>query len=125
MLLQDGEINFVLSQYNNAPLNAAIPCVYAIIAKLSKLADESVGQVRVSYNQKAKAFRTLIQDLRNRIAANDIMPYAGGVWLADQIAVSADSSLVRPDFTKHMQQNRDEGGWVNNSPGLWWFYGVD
>jgi hypothetical protein len=122
--LQNAEIEYVLKQFNNTPLNAAIPCVNAIIAKLSRLVDESVGQVRISFNQKAKAYRTMLQDLRNQLAASDALPYAGGVTVADVIATRNDATLTKPDFTKHMMTNRQGGGWVDNSPGPWWFYGV-
>lgn len=122
-LLQNAEINYVLAQYNQSPPNAAIPCVNAIIAKLTRLADESVGQVRIAYNQKAKAFRVLIQDLRNRIATGDIAPYAGGITRADVIAVSSNCAFTKPDFTKHMMTNRDEGGWTTNVDlGGWGWY---
>ena len=95
-LLQDDEINYVLVQYNNTPPNAAIPCVYAIIAKLTRLANESVGQVRIDYNQKAKAFRTLIQDLRNQLMTGGLV-YAGGIAVSDvQITSNCPPSTTRP-----------------------------
>ena len=40
-LLQDGEITYLLSQYNNAPLNAAIRACETIMAKFARMADET------------------------------------------------------------------------------------
>lgn len=115
--LQNDEIAYVLAQYNNSPPNAAIPCVYRIIAKLTRLADESVGQVKISYSQKSKAYRVMIQDLRNQIATGDITPYAGGIAVSDVINVNCNGNRVRPDFTKQMFSNRESGGWWCGGPG--------
>jgi hypothetical protein len=123
-LLQDAEINYVLAQFNNVPLNASIPCVNAIIAKLSRLADETVGAVSIQFSQKAKGYRTMLADLRNQMAASDSAPYAGGITVSDMVATAANPNLVRPDFTKHMMQNRQSGGWVDTPNGPWWYYGV-
>ena len=117
--LQDAEVNYLLAQYNNAVPNTAIPYCYRIIAKLTRLADESVGQVKIQYSQKAKAFRTMIQDLRNQLATFDITPYAGGIAVSDVTSVNCNANRVRPDFTKNMMVNRQEGGWLTGNGGLW------
>lgn len=119
-LLQDGEITYVLGLYNNAPMNAAIRCVETIMSKFSRLADESVGQVRISYSQKAKSYREMRRDLVNRLSTEDMTPYAGGVSVSDEQSVSLNTDRVRPDFTKHMMENWQISPWVQN--GSWGFY---
>lgn len=115
-LLQDGEISWVLSQYNNSPMNAAIRCCEAVISKFSRMADESVGAVSVTFSQKVTAYRLTMADLRNRLSMEDMTPYAGGVSVADVQTVNANLNRVRPDFTKHMMQNTQSSPWIM---GLW------
>ena len=122
-LLEDGEIVWVLAQYNNAPPNAAIRCCEAIMSKFSRMADESMGSVSVSFSQKVTAYRQMLGDLRNRLATEDMAPYAGGISAADVQRVEANTDRVRPDFTKHMDDNRQYSPWINSGQSsyyLWW-----
>lgn len=113
-LLQDGEITWVLGQYNNAPMNAAIRCCETIISKFSRLASEKVGQVSIEFQQKAKGYRDMLRDLRNRLATEDMTPYAGGISRAD-MQQNDHKNLVRPDFTKHMMENQLISPWVTRN----------
>jgi len=115
-LLQDAEIESFLKKYNNAPLNAAIRCCEIIIAKFSRRPDEVVGNVRISYSQQAKAYRTLLNDLRSRIAIEEAAPYAGGLSKSDKQAQSANTDRVKPDFTKKMMDNREATPFISQSP---------
>ena len=115
-LLQDGEIVWVLGQYNNAPINAAVRCCETIISKFSRLADESVGQVRISFSQKAKGYRDMLRDLRNRLATESMVPYAGGVSISDMQTVRSNNDRVPPDFGKHMMENEQISPWVQGGP---------
>jgi len=116
-LLTDGEIKWVLSQYNNTPMNAAIRCCEAVIAKFSRLANESVGQVRIDFQQKAVAYRELQRDLRNRLATEGAVPFAGGISKSQIRQENANTDRVKPAFTEHMMENEQISPWVANNSG--------
>ena len=119
-LLQDDEIVWVLNLYNNTPNNAAIRCVETVMSKFSRLMDESVGQVKLTYSQKVKGYREMLRDLRNRLAMEDMAPYAGGISITDVNAIASNTDRVRPDFTKHMMENQQISPWVSGSYNPTW-----
>lgn len=83
-LLQDEEINYLLTETGNVLL-AAGRAARAIAAKFARQADKEVGDLRVSLSQKAEAYRKLADDLEKR--ADDLEKRAGSVSipsLADQ-----------------------------------------
>lgn len=104
-LLLDGEITYLLGMYNNAPLNAAIRACEAVQAKFARLANERVGQVSIDFNQKAKAYAVMRDDLTRRLAVEDSSPYAGGISVADKEQQAQNTDRVKPDFTKQMMDN--------------------
>jgi hypothetical protein len=112
-LLQDGEIAWVLGQYNNVPMNAAIRCCEVVMSKFSRMCDETVGQVSLSYSQKAKAYRDMRGDLVRRLATEDMTPFAGGISIAADQANINNNDRVKPDFTKHMMENQQIAPWVS------------
>lgn len=118
-LLLDGELNFLISKSNGSIPGAAIRACEMVMAKYARLADESVGQVKISYSQKAKAYREMRDDLRQRQAIDDCVPYAGGISNADKQGNQGNSDRVAPAFTKDMfdspasanpQQERSDSG---------------
>jgi hypothetical protein len=120
VLLQDGEINWLLTQYNNTPMNAAIRACETIISKFSRQADEAVGQVKISFSQRAKSYQTTLTILRSRLAMEDCRPYAGGISIADKMIVAMNTDRVRPDFTRHMMENDLIAPWTSQGDyGLW------
>lgn len=119
-LLSDEEIAWALSQYNNTPMNAAIRLCETIMSKFSRLADESVGQVKIQFSQKAKSYRLMLNDLRCRLAMEDASPFAGGISVAQKQAERMNSDRVRPDFSKHMMENMQIAPWTTqNERWLW------
>lgn len=108
-LLLDGEIEWLLSQYNYQPVAAAIRGCETIMTKFSRMADEAVGQVKISFSQKSKAYQTMVNQLRQRIAIEDVMPFAGGISRAQKQTEDANADRVRPDFTKHMMEDHEIG----------------
>ncbi len=103
--LQDGEIEFVLAQFNNSATNAAVRCCEAIIAKLSSLTDEKVGQVDIKFSQRVDHYQKMLANLRTRVAVTDTVPFAGGISRSQKQANVQNTDLVRPDFTKRMMEN--------------------
>lgn len=118
-LLQDAEITWVLGQYNNTPMNAAIRCCETVMSKFSRLADEGVGQVKISFSQKVKAYREMRADLVRRLSTEDSVSYAGGISVSDMQTIDANTDRVRPDFTKHMMRNWEISPWIGGNLSNW------
>jgi hypothetical protein len=118
-LLQDGEINYFLAQYNNAPLNSAIRCCEVILAKFSRMVNEAVGGVRIDFTDRMKNMQSLKNTLILRLATEDAAPYAGGINISDIIQNNQNANRVCPDFTKHMMENQLIAPWVSNQ----WLWG--
>lgn len=114
-LLQDAEISYLLGLYNNAPNNAAIRCCEVIMAKFSRLMDESVGQVHITYSQRAEAYRKMRVDLVNRLGVQDMRPYAGGISRSDQETNALNTDRVKPVFRQHMMENQQLSPWVTGN----------
>ena len=115
-LLQDGEIEWLLSQYNEVgAMNAAIRGCEVIAAKFSRMCDEAVGAVKITYSQKAKAYRDMRDDLTNRLATEDMQPFAGGISISQVKQVNQNTDRVRPDFTKHMMENEQISPWTTGN----------
>lgn len=114
-LLHDEEILYLLKLYNNFPLNASLRACEMIIAKFSRMADQSVGSVSMSYSQKSKAYRDLMNDLRLRIGIEGARPYAGGISTFDKQTNNQNSDLSEPIFTKHQFENKQVAPWTSES----------
>ena len=108
-LLQNEEIAYVLGKYNNSPINAAIRCCETIMAKFARLVNEAVGQVKINYRERYENYRDTIADLRRRLAIEDATPYAGGISVSDKRTNQDNDDRVRPDFTKHQNENQTVG----------------
>lgn len=105
-LLQDEEIKSFLDQYSNGVIYSAMRCCEAIAAKFSRRVSESVGQIKMEFQQAAKAYRDMALDLRRRLAVEDVSPFAGGISVAQKIANRENAALVKPAFTRRMMTNR-------------------
>lgn len=118
-LLNDQEIQSFLSTYNNVPLNAAVRCCEAIMAKFSRMCDEKVGGVSINFSQKRKLYEEMRTDLRRRIAIEGATPYAGGIYKSDVMQVNQNTNRIKTTFTDHMMQNCQQTPWISNG----WYYG--
>lgn len=79
---------------------AAASCADAVAGKYASKEDRSVGDLRLSSSQKAKAFSALATRLRVQGVGTDATPYAGGLSIDDKDAVEEDSDRVQPAFTR-------------------------
>lgn len=79
-----------------------------------------IGPVKVSFSQKAEAFRSLVTDLRNRLAVEDSTWFSGGVTKAQVKANDQNCSLVRADFYKHMMENSLISPWISSPANIGW-----
>lgn len=113
-ILSDEEIEWLLSQYNDSPIQAAIRACETVIAKFSRMSDETVGSISIRFSQRAQGYRDLIADLKTRIATEDCTPYAGGISKSDKQTQEMNTDRVDPDFKKHMMENQDISPWVTD-----------
>lgn len=114
-LLQDQEIIWLLGMYNQAPINTAIRACEAIMTKFARMANETVGQVKIDFNQKYKAYQEMRAELQRRLATEDATPFAGGISISQKHVENQNRDRVLPDFTKHMQENEQISPWVSQS----------
>ena len=125
-LLNDAEVAWVNNQItgsDTAPTglyNAAYRCCLLIASKFSRLADQSVGDLKVSMSQKAKAYRTQATELLELAGREGSVPtpYAGGITITDKEIDWDNSDIVRPDFTKG-QFDDNRGGAQEALEPLW------
>lgn len=117
-LLNDEEIAWVNNQLTGsdtattALYNAAYRCCITIASKFSRLADQSVGDLKVSMSQKAKAYRdqaAYLLELAGREGSTPT-PYAGGMTISDKEIDWDNSDLVRPGFYKGQFNDDRDGG---------------
>jgi hypothetical protein len=117
-LLNDEEIAWVNNQLTGsdtaltALYNAAYRCCLLIASKFSRLADQSVGDLKVSMSQKAKAYREQADSLLLLAGREGSVPtpYAGGITISDKEIDLDNSDLVRAGFYKgQFDDNRDGG----------------
>ena len=118
-LLRDAEINYFLTQYNNVAINAAVQCLEAIMAKFSRMVNETVGGVKIDFTDKIKNMNFMKVALIQRIATTTATPYAGGISISDMIQVAQNSDRPCPPMTLHEMENQQIAPWVSNA----WLYG--
>jgi hypothetical protein len=118
-LLQDGEIYYLLGMYNNSPLDTAIRAVEGIMAKFSRMVNETVGGVRIDFTDKLKNMDLMKQALIQRLATTQIAAYAGGISISDMIQVSQNADRPCQPITLHEMENQQIAPWVSNA----WLYG--
>lgn len=118
-LLDDREILYLLAQYNNAPINAAIRACEAIMGKFARMVNEQVGGVKIDFTERIKSMDYLKRALIQRIATEDIQPYAGGISISDMIQVAQNTDRPCPPMTLHEMENRQIAPWVSCG----WVYG--
>ena len=120
-LLLDGEIEYLLEIYNYVVLNTSIRACEMIMAKFTRFVDESVGSVRVSWNQRQTAYVKLRNELTLRLGKEDCAPFAGGISVSQKVQETHNTDRVRPDFSKHMMENEQIAPWTTdqNVNGPW------
>ncbi len=114
-LLTDLEIAYLLGQYNMVAMNAAIRACETIMTKFARLANETVGSVKIDFSQKSKAYRDMAAALTQRLSVESMTPYAGGISIADKQTNEQNTDRVKPDFTKHMMENELISPWVTQN----------
>ena len=94
-LLQDAEINWIRTNAGRSVYQAAHDCCYTIASKFSRLAtSKSVGDLSLSYSDRAKAFFELAERLLELAARRD----APTPWVSPKnIVTSSDRTELGMD----------------------------
>lgn len=117
-LLANEEISWVNSQVSGSTTSTdslytvAYRCMITIASKFSRLADQSIGDMKVNMSQKAKGAREQAKELR-RLAESEggtPTPYAGGITISDKEIDLDNSDLVKPYFRSGQFANTTDWG---------------
>jgi len=103
--LQDEEIAFAL-QMRSSIYGASADCCRAIAAQLARQADSSQGPQRTTYSSKSRAYAARASQLDNlAVTRGSVMPFAGGISVADKVAQETDTDRVSPQFQIGLEDN--------------------
>ena len=105
-LLYDKEIEFLISQAGNV-YSAAVEGCKRIAALYAKYANESVGQVSISHDQKSQHYYKLAETLKRDYVNTLAIPYAGGISTSDKETYEEDDDRVKPAFTRKLMEEDD------------------
>lgn len=115
-LVANEEIAYALSAEGSVQ-KAAARIARAIAARFARTADKQVGDLRISYSQRAAQYGSIANRLEAQADRSDVRVYAGGIGIADKDAVAQDSDRVRPAFERGRfdigpsDQGRDDPDW--------------
>lgn len=115
-ILTDGEVEFLLAQYGNNVLLAAIAAAQNLLVRYRDSVDQTVGSVSVSWSQRAANIQGILGMLRMRLLASGaVLPYAGGISHTLVDAVNGDPDRVPPQMTVNDGHNNRR---ANDAPGI-------
>ena len=96
--LEDEEITFLLASYGSVSA-AALAGARTLHGKYSKLVDRMVGDMRIWYGMKARAWLQTIRQLEsNANALSPIEVYVGGIDHDEELSDRQNESLSQPRF---------------------------
>lgn len=92
--LTDEELTFLIDSEGNIYRAAAAAC-RALMAEYARKVDKAVGDLKINYSQRMKAYESLGKSLFIRGGGLGI-PSAGGVYVADREANEGNESIIQP-----------------------------
>lgn len=108
-LLWDEEIDFAIAEHGTV-LGASQACVRAIVAKLAKEMDRTVGALSASFSQRHEHYKELLVTISSQVSESLGAPYAGGISTTDKQAQRSDQDHDELRYvTKGMMDNPDAG----------------
>ncbi len=103
-LLQDEEIEQAILVERDF-WSASARCCEMISRIFLRKADVRLGRMMmITYTKMAEQYLMMAKCLRKK-ALGTVVPYIGGMTIADKIAIANNQGLVAPDFTKTMMMN--------------------
>lgn len=103
-LIQDEELDFFLAQNSNGIWGAAADACDALAAREAKA--KSVGDLSLS--GMGDSYKELGRTYRMRLGST-LVPFAGGISVADKDARNQDTDRVAPAFSRSLHVNPDVG----------------
>ncbi len=107
-LLQDEEIQFLLSDANNNVYVAGWRACELIAAEYARKAQRSVGGSRdgitLFAQQKYAQYSLLAKQLKAQSYKRNMGVYAGGLSISDKISIEDDDDRVQPVFVRDLEQ---------------------
>lgn len=115
--LSDEEIAYVLTQETNVKY-ASAACCDRIAAKYARKVEKSVGDLKLSMQQKFDQYMKLAERIRSRAGSAPI-PFAGGISLADKQNRELDTDRNQGPFTVDTEEMlpNDSTVVINPTPG--------
>lgn len=106
ILTSDEEIAFSLSEAsNNVYAAAALVCDALAGRYRTNPTQETVGQLSLSWGDRAKSFTAQAAALRARGLMTGVLPYVGGISVSDKLVDQQDTDVVVPGFRRGMDDN--------------------
>jgi hypothetical protein len=103
--LQDEEITYAYNQIGNV-YGAAAMCCQVLATNMSRLADQSSGQSKLTYSQRATAYVKRAREFETiMVARGGALTYAGGISIADRQRQEQDPDRSQPQFQIGMEDN--------------------
>lgn len=99
-LIQDEEIDFLLSQNSDNVWGAAADTCDKLVAREAK--SKSVGDLSIA--GFGDTYRELGRTYRMRLASQ-LVPFAGGISVADKLSREQDTDRTPPSFTRALHKN--------------------
>ena len=99
-LLSDEQIAFALEEEGTVRSASALAAEW-ISALFARKADKSVGDLSISYSQRAAQYAALAVRLRGR-SSRLVLPYFGGISETTKDTREDDTDRVKPAFTVDM-----------------------
>lgn len=104
-LIQDEEIDYLITLHANIYLAAAAACE-SIAAKFAQYADQKTGKIATWLTKRVDKFLEMAARLRAVAGRSFGKPYAGGISVADKAAQEANDDREAPSFTLGMMDNQ-------------------
>tara|TARA_R110001599_G_scaffold243355_2_gene443147 strand:+ start:3972 stop:4397 length:426 start_codon:yes stop_codon:yes gene_type:complete len=101
VLLQDSEVDYFLSLYDESAYPSAAAACDAIASKYARQADTTNGRLSVRASQRSEAYAKKAKELR-RDALTGAEVFAGGLTISGKDALDDDADAVQPAFSVGM-----------------------
>ncbi len=102
--LEDPEIQWAHDQLNH-PYGGASICCQSLAAAMSRLADESDGQSKILFSQRARAYAQRALEFAAIFTMRTGLVYSGNISLSDMQRQEEDTDRVSPQFDIGMEDN--------------------
>jgi hypothetical protein len=104
--LSDEEIDLLLSEAGSVE-SAVQRGARVLAARYARQTDKWVGDLKILYSQRARAYRELAESLSGTVSVFRI-PSAGGIRVSEKETMASDPDLVAPAFRRDQFDNTEE-----------------